>query len=97
MIIVPIMLRMYGMGIYGPGWPSTINNSALTSIILHIMSIFTITGSYKYCCTVSTVEFNYTSSRNPRPPYSRGYNLKIDRPPMSEKIIKTSYESPMTL
>ena len=51
MIIVPIMLRMYGMGIYGPGWPSTINNSALTSIILHIMSIFTITGSYKYSCT----------------------------------------------
>jgi hypothetical protein len=34
MIIVPIVLRMYGMGIYGPGWPSTINNSALTSIIL---------------------------------------------------------------
>ena len=29
--------------------------------------------------------------------YSRGYNVKIDRPPMSEKIIKTSYESPMTL
>ena len=51
MIIVPIMLRMYGMGIYGPGWPSTIDNSALNSIILHIMSIFTMTGSYKYSCT----------------------------------------------
>ena len=48
MIIVPIVLRMYGMGIYGPGWPSTIDNSALNSIILHIMSIFTITGAYKY-------------------------------------------------
>ena len=48
MIIVPIVLRMCGMGIYGLGWPSTIDNSALNSIILHIMSIFTITGSYKY-------------------------------------------------
>ena len=28
---------------------------------------------------------------------SRGCNLKIDRPPLSEKIIKTSYESPMAL
>ena len=58
MIIVPIVLRMCGMGIYGLGWPSTINNSALTSIILHIMSIFTITGSYTDC-TVMLV-FNMT-------------------------------------